>query len=131
WGCGVLLDAWLRWQFSCTVTGTAMRLGALLTANNCLAQANPTFAISAYQPWSGYGVQMGSWQSGDFNGDGKGDLIHLWGPDTTNVWLSQGTGPSATPGYQAWSCYRVQRGSWESGHFNGDSKGDLIHLWGP
>src|SRR5436309_2510439 len=87
--------------------------------------------MSAYQPWSGYGVQVGSWQSGDFNGDGKGVLIHLWVPDTTIVWLSQCNGPFAISAYQPWSGYGVQPGSWQSGDFNGDGKGDLIHLWGP
>src|SRR2546428_5714148 len=65
-------------------------LVASLTTHRTEAQSNTSFAISAYQPWSGYGVQLGSWESGDFNGDGKDDLIHLWGSDRTNVWLSQG-----------------------------------------
>src|SRR5207245_7757753 len=65
--------------------------------NVWLSQGDGTFAISAYQPWSGYGVQLGSWESGDFNGDGKADLIHLWGSDLTNVWLSTSVGPTPTP----------------------------------
>ena len=80
----VFRPASLRSLAFLTVAAIAASLVAILMAHNTGAQANPTFAISAYQPWSGYGVQMGSWQSGDFNGDGKGDLIHLWGPDTTN-----------------------------------------------
>src|SRR5438128_805636 len=74
---------------------------------------------------------MGSWQSGDLNGDGKGDLIHLWGPDTTNVWLSQGNGTFAISAYKPWSGYGVQVSSGERRVVNGDGKDDLIQLWGP
>src|SRR5437870_8523310 len=70
---------------------------ASLATHPTEAQRDGTFAISAYQPWSGYGVQLGSWESGDFNGDGEDDLIHLWGSDLTNVWLSTSVGPTPSP----------------------------------
>src|SRR3989442_6656446 len=63
-------------------------LVASLTTHRTEAQSNTSFAISAYQPWSGYGVQLGYWESARFNCDHKPNLIALCCSDRTNVWLS-------------------------------------------
>jgi hypothetical protein len=89
-----------------------------------------TFTVGFFQPWPGYGIQTGSWQSGDFNGDGREDLIHLTTGDYTHPWLSNGNGTFAVGFFQPWPGYGIQVGSWQSGDFNGDGSGDLVHLAG-
>src|SRR5439155_4228330 len=66
-------------------------------ANIWLAQPSGGFAVSSFRPWLGYGLQSGSWLAGDFNGDGKADLIHLCCGDYANLWLSQVPGPAPSP----------------------------------
>ena len=48
--------------------------------------------MSSFRPWPGYGLQSGSWLAGDFNGDGKTDLVHLCCTDYANIWLAQPSG---------------------------------------
>ena len=36
-----------------------------------------TYTERGFHPWAGYAMQLGTWQAGDFNGDGKADLAHL------------------------------------------------------
>src|SRR3972149_819215 len=46
-----------------------------------LSRGDGSFDVRYFRPWEGYGLNAGSWQSGDFNGDGKQDLLHLAGAD--------------------------------------------------
>ncbi|MDO8413505.1 MAG: FG-GAP-like repeat-containing protein [Gallionellaceae bacterium] len=72
----------------------------------------------------------GSWQSGDVNGDGKIDLIHV----TSNAgnivtWLAKGDGSYNAISYTSNidTCMTVC-GMWQTGDVNGDGKTDLIHI---
>ena len=35
------------------------------------------FSVSQFSPWSSYSISAGSMVMGDFNGDGKADVIHV------------------------------------------------------
>gem|GEM_PF-2131428 len=71
------------------------------------------------------------WMSGDFNGDGKTDLMKLWSENGTmcaDVHISVGNNFVI----QRWATQ--QGGIWDSmqwfvGDFNGDGKSDLAKLW--
>jgi hypothetical protein len=85
-----------------------------------------------YVPWNGYDVGSNSfnYKSGDFDGDGKTDLIHFYGNSYAFVWLSNGDGtfklPVAFPNTQ----YAVSANAYNyiTGDFNGDGKTDLFHI---
>src|SRR5207245_972421 len=82
----------------------------------------------SFQPWPGYGMQLGSWLTGDFNGDGRTDLLHLCCADYANVWLARATGGFTLSPFHPWTGYGMQSGSWLTGDFNGDGRTDLFHL---
>jgi hypothetical protein len=47
----------------------------------------PAFWVSPFFPWPGYGVPNGLWMVGDFNGDGRSDILHaVQDTDYVNVW---------------------------------------------
>jgi YD repeat-containing protein len=87
-------------------------------------------------------MSCGAFLTGDFNGDGKTDLVYLW--DDTNdsdaiakdVLLMTGNGYSevrsaGSPGQDVW----VGGTNWQSfgtfvrGDFNGDGKADITYVW--
>jgi glycoside hydrolase-like protein/VCBS repeat protein len=96
-----------------------------------LSNGNGTFSVRSFHPSAGYVIQSGSWQSGDFNGDGKGDLIHLCCSTWARVWLSRGDGTYSIRGVYPSPGYAIQSGSWRSGDVNGDGRDDLLHFCCP
>lgn len=78
------------------------------------------------------GLKGGSWVAGDFNGDGKTDVLHAgFDASQSRVWISQGTNfdtsgrlkqTDGTSGYP-----NMNQGRWQSGDFNGDGRADLFH----
>jgi predicted Zn-dependent protease len=89
------------------------------------------FDLKTFRPWVGYGISPPQWLSGDFNGDGKDDLIHL--VENTNYchpWLSRGDGTFDVRGFSPWANYGMGTAFGQKfiGDFNGDGKDDLIHL---
>ena len=95
--------------------------------NVWLSRGDGSFEIVKFQPWVGYWVQAGSWQTGDFNGDGKTDLAHLCCAGYGHIWTSVGDGSFSVSMFPTWPGYSVQAGPWSSGDFNGDGRTDLIH----
>ena len=90
---------------------------------------------SAFTPAPGYGVNANNFnfQTGDFNGDGKTDLIHFVnnGNGYVHVWNSKGDGTfdlkaafTPAPGYGV----NANNFNFQTGDFNGDGKTDLIHF---
>jgi hypothetical protein len=73
------------------------------------------------------------WVVGDFNGDGKDDLVNLYGNSAgnTRAWLHFSTGS----GFEYQSNLQTLAGFWDTqkwlaGDFNGDGKDDLVNLYG-
>jgi hypothetical protein len=94
------------------------------------ANPNGSFTVGTFRPWPGYGIQTGSWETGDVNGDGRDDLIHICCGNYLHTWLSRGDGTFDVGTFSPGSGYGIQWGSWEAGDFNGDGRDDLIHLTG-
>jgi hypothetical protein len=88
-----------------------------------------TFRMGMFRPWAGYSVSTGpDWLVGDFNGDGKDDLVHLVG-DHVNTWTSNGNGTFRFGTFKPWAGYNVADGrGWRVTDLNGDGRSDLVHL---
>ena len=100
-----------------------------------LSNGTGSFTImSAFTPWSGYGINSNDYkyQAGDFNGDGKTDLVHFVSGSYVNFWLANGDGTfSLKPAtYTPWSGYDISNNNYSylAGDFNGDGKTDLTHI---
>lgn len=99
-------------------------------ANVWLGQPDGSFRRGPpFQPGIGYDMQRGTWLVGDFNGDGRSDLIHICCAHHANVWQGQPDG-SFTRGQplQPGSGYDMQAGFWRVIDINGDRRSDLIHF---
>jgi hypothetical protein len=59
--------------------------------NTWTAIGDGTFRVTLFRPWPGYNLGAGRWQPGDFDGDGRLDLMHLC-CTYVNVWRSNGAG---------------------------------------
>lgn len=100
-----------------------------------LAKGDGTFDIKGRFPAAnGYGVAANGYNytPGDFNGDGRTDLLHMTGPDGARVWMSNGDGTfDIKPVYKPWAGYAVNQDGvyrYQSGDFNGDGRTDLVHF---
>ena len=71
--------------------------------------------VRTFRPAPGYSTQIGSWETGDLNGDGRGDLIHLCCDDYAQVWLSNGDGTFNVSAFRPWPGYAMQAGAWRVG----------------
>jgi Ca2+-binding RTX toxin-like protein len=101
-----------------------------------LSKDDGTFDTKAlFAPQGGYAIGANNYKylTGDFNGDGKTDLIHLVSKDGVNVWFSKGDGTFEIKqplGFKPWNTYPVDSNQYKylTGDFNGDGKTDLIHF---
>ena len=78
----------------------------------------------------GQGSGAVSWLVGDFNGDGKDEIVQAWGSDLNFIMYgSDGYGGLKT----LWTGYMGQGSgavTWLVGDFNGDGKAEIIQGWG-
>jgi Ca2+-binding RTX toxin-like protein len=98
-----------------------------------IAKDDGTFNIeSPFTPWAGYAVgDKNNYLTGDFNGDGKTDLIHFIENRVINVWFPSRDGKFEIKniGFTPWAGYAVgDKNNYLTGDFNGDGKTDLIHF---
>jgi hypothetical protein len=92
-------------------------------------QPNNTWQLgNLLLPGSGFNFVPGRWRVGDFNGDGRSDLVQLLDDyagvfygQTNNTWQ---LGNLLLPG----SGFNFNTGQWRVGDFNGDGASDLIQL---
>ena len=88
-----------------------------------------TFDVRSFSPWPGYVMDTGSWLVGDFNGDGRSDLMHvLPGTNGVNVWLSDGRGKFKVMPILPRPGYVIPNGPWLVGDFNDDGHDDVVHV---
>jgi hypothetical protein len=92
------------------------------------SKANATFDVKSFRPWPGYAMPNGLWLVGDYDKDGKADIVHaVQGADYVNIWRSRGDGTFKVTSFSPWAGYAIPNGLWLTGDFNGDGKADIVH----
>jgi translation initiation factor IF-1 len=98
-------------------------------ANIWLSNGDGTFTVKQFSPWTGYGMGDGKFVATDLNKDGKTDLVHfVTNTDYANVWLSNGDGSFQVQQFSPWKGYGIGAGYFLTADFNGDGKGDVVHI---
>lgn len=99
------------------------------SANIWYSTGDGTFDVRSFSPWPGYVMDTGSWLVGDFNGDGRSDLMHvLPGTNGVDVWLSNGRGTFKVTPFLPRPSYLIPNGPWFVGDFNDDGHDDVVHV---
>ncbi len=101
-------------------------------AHTWISNGNGTFDIQSPFPNTGYSVGANDYKflTGDFNGDGKTDLIHFVNNTYAHTWISNGDGTFDIQSPFPNTGYSVGTNDYKflTGDFNGDGKTDLVHF---
>ena len=68
------------------------------------------------------------WLTGQFNGGGGTDLVHICCSDYANTWMTNGDGTFGVKSFRPWPHYGLQAGRWFTLDYTGDGKDDLLHF---
>ena len=101
------------------------------------ALAGPGFGLdnvcldcAQFQTLGDYDAEQ-KWRVGDFNGDGKDDLVNVYGRNgvaLTQLHLSTGSGFEQKSNAQSFSGFSVNQ-SWVVGDYNSDGMDDLVNIY--
>ncbi len=86
-----------------------------------LSNGTGTYEKKAEQVSKKFNNTTGTWEVGDFNGDGKTDLVYIVG-NYIDTFLSNGNGTYEEKQEEVSSNFNSTAGTWEVGDFNGDGK---------
>ena len=128
WDYAVQAGSWGAGDFNGDRKVDLVHLCCTGVVNTWLSNGDGTYSVKSFQPWDGYGTGSGRWLGGDFNADGKTDLVHVCCPNYGLSWLSNGDGTYAIAKLEPWAGYNMQAGFWQAGDFAGDSRTDLLHV---
>lgn len=91
--------------------------------NVWLSNGDGRFTVKRFNPGYDYWIPKMEWRVGDFNGDGRADLLQIgMYDDKVTVWLSNGDGTFNGGKVQAWPGYE-NSGQWMVGNFVGSAPG--------
>jgi hypothetical protein len=96
------------------------------TVTNWLAQPNGGFVANGANAWYGVPVSWTIAGTGDFNGDGRDDILWRHDDGSFTNWLAQSNGSFVANAANAWFGVPV---SWQvagTGDFNGDGRDDIL-----
>ena len=108
-------------------------LGQDLQGNELAAETEGLFdGFSSWANQQGSFLSTLNWMSGDYDGDGKADIMKTWGSGSSmyaDVHLSDGSGFSLERWADAQGGYQDNL-NWMSGDYDGDGKTDMMKVWG-
>jgi hypothetical protein len=130
-----------RWAFSINGQDTIVVLQPTRPCGNSIGQTNGlsdgdisavrliyAFSVGTFSPGAGYAITNGQWIMGDFNGDGRDDIVHaVEGTNYVHTWLSNGDGTFSVGTFSPGAGYAITNGQWIMGDFNGDGRDDIVH----
>lgn len=101
-----------------------------------ISNGDGTFNIqSRFPATNGYSLKNDAgyhFSVGDFNGDGKSDLLHIVNNNYAHVWLSNGDGTfeikTRFPATNGYALNNDAGYKFLIGDFNGDKKSDVVHI---
>lgn len=87
-----------------------------------------TYRLSTFRPWAGYAIPNGLWMTGDFDADGRADIVHaVNASNIVHIWRSTGAGGFRVTTFSPWAGYAVPNGLWLPCDFTGDGRMDVLH----